>query len=73
MVARKLSGETAFDIIGGSGNKTFLDESLPFGTERVEYQVTAIRGSVAGTPSNNFVIQFGVGGGGLNAQLKMAA
>ncbi len=71
-VARKLAGETAFDIIGGSGNKTFLDESLPFGTDRVEYQVTAIRGSVAGTPSNSFVVQFGVGGEGATA-LKIAA
>ncbi len=72
-VARKLSGETAFDIIGGSGNKTFLDESLPFGTDRVEYQVTAIRGSVAGVPSNNFVVQFGVGGEGAATGLKIAA
>lgn len=68
-------GESAFSIIGGSGNKTFTDESLPLGTDSVQYIVTAIRGSVNGIPSNSFTVQFGVGGEGFSvakAGVKLA-
>ncbi len=61
-ITRRLPGEASFTIIGGSGNKTFVDETLPLGTDSVQYIVTAIRGNVSGTPSNAFVVQFGVGG-----------
>ena len=73
---RRAAGESAFSIIGGSGNKTFTDESLPLGTDSVQYTVTAIRGSVNGIPSNSFTVQFGVGGEGFSvakASVKLAA
>ncbi len=71
-VARRLAGTSEFVIIGGSGNKTFLDETLPLGANAVEYQVTAVRGSVFGLKSNTFVVQFGVSGPRA-AKVKLAA
>ena len=77
MCACSLAGESAYTIVGGSGNKTFTDESLPLGTDSVQYIVTAIRGSVNGTPSNAFTVQFGVSGNGFavngTANVKLAA
>ncbi len=61
-VRRKLAGETAFTLIGGSGNRSFTDETLPVGTDSVSYIVTANRGNISGIASNAFTVQFGVGG-----------
>ena len=73
-VQRKLLGEALPTIIGGSGNKSFTDETLPFGTDSVQYIVTAIRGNVSGNASSSLNVQFGVGGDGFSvAKVKLAA
>ncbi|HEY0008774.1 MAG TPA: hypothetical protein VGB55_08630 [Tepidisphaeraceae bacterium] len=44
--------------IGASGNKTFIDNTLPAGTSTVVYQIQAIRSTVGG-PFASFTVQFG--------------
>ena len=63
-VARRIGGSGAFTIIGsGGGNKTFIDDTLPIGSGPVFYRITGVRSTVRGT-TNEFVVNFGVGGGG---------
>jgi hypothetical protein len=63
-IFRKLSGESSFTLVGtGGSRKTFLDESIPFGTDGLTYQIVPWRGEVEGSPSNQFTFQFGTGGG----------
>lgn len=76
-VKRRLVGESAYTILGGSGNKTFIDETLPAGTDSVQYIVTAFRGQTAGLDSIPVPVQFGVGGEGASlagvSNVKLAA
>ncbi len=76
-VKRRLLGETAYTILGGSGNKTFIDETLPAGIDSVQYIVTAFRGQTAGLDSIPVPVQFGVGGEGASfasvSNVKLAA
>ncbi len=76
-VKRQLPGESFYTIIGGSGDKTFIDETLPAGSDSVKYIVTAIRGSVSGLGSLPVDVQFGVGGEGFSVasvqNVKLAA
>jgi hypothetical protein len=82
-VLRGLNGAapTPFDY---TGEKTFVDATVPTGTTTVTYIIRARRGSSQGTPSSDFTVRFGVGGGGLviaetftsdgqNAEGKLAA
>ncbi len=61
-VKKALGVVAILDALGGSGNRSFTDETLPVGTAGVSYIVTANRGSVSGNASNAFTVQFGVGG-----------
>jgi hypothetical protein len=47
--------------------KRFIDSSLVAGTPAVQYQITAQRGSVVGTPSLPIMVSFGRTGGGPGA------
>ncbi|HYE61970.1 MAG TPA: hypothetical protein VD997_08225 [Phycisphaerales bacterium] len=71
-ISRKLSGESAFTLIGNSGKKFYVDSTIPAGVSGATYIVQGWRGQTAGTPSNQLTIQFGVGGGGF-ASVKLAA
>jgi hypothetical protein len=63
-VARRIGTTGSFVNIGsGGGNKTFIDDTLPSGSSPVFYRVTGVRSTVRGT-TNEFVVNFGVGGGG---------
>lgn len=62
-VQRKLLTETQFRIIGGSGERAYTDETLPFGVDGATYIVTSQRGSVQSAPSRQLTITFGSGGG----------
>jgi hypothetical protein len=63
-VARKLGADGDFAVVGSSGGKQFLDETLPSGAGNapVTYQITAIRSTVAGAPAQ-FTVNFGAAGG----------
>lgn len=63
-VARAIGGSSTFTIIGtGGGNKTFIDDTLPSSSSPVTYRITGVRSTVRGT-FNEFVVKFGVAGGG---------
>jgi|HigsolmetaAR202D_1030399.scaffolds.fasta_scaffold00190_15 uncharacterized cupredoxin-like copper-binding protein len=64
-VRRKLPGQTAFTLLGGTGEKAFTDETLPAGAASATYIVQAQRGNISGPPSQQLTISFGVGGPGL--------
>ncbi len=71
-VRRKI-GDAAYEIIGNTGSKSFVDDTLPFGTSSATYIIQGFRGTQPGTASDQFIVQFGVGGGSLSSELKMAA
>lgn len=72
-IRRKLAGQNAFEIIGNTGSKSFVDDTIPLGTTHATYIIQGYRGTTAGEASDQFVVQFGVGNG-LNVSLyKLAA
>ncbi len=77
VVQRKLAGETSFTTVGDTGEKSFVDASVPLGTTSAAYIITPRRGSQTGTASNQLIVQFGVGGAGgageSSASLSIAA
>lgn len=64
-VARKIGAAAAaeFAILGSSGIKKFIDNTVPAGAAQVTYRVQAIRSTQVGV-ANNVTVNFGVGGGG---------
>ena len=63
-VQRKLASEPAFSLVGGSGEKSYQDDTLPVGSDGATYIVTAQRGNVQGQPSQQLTVTFGSGGVG---------
>lgn len=65
LVSRRLGSTGTFALIGSVGAiKTFVDATLPFGVDSVQYIITPKRGDVVGAQSATFALQFGVNGGG---------
>lgn len=62
-VQRKLVNESAFTLVGGTGEKNYQDNTLPVGIDGATYIITAQRGSVQGMPSRQLTVTFGSGGG----------
>jgi hypothetical protein len=82
-VLRRVSGATAeFSLVGATGTRKFIDNTLPAGASPVTYQVTAVRSTASGDPAQ-FTVSFGTGGsggatiesvvGGDGTRVKMAA
>lgn len=63
-VQRKVLGASTYNIIGGTGDREFLDDTLPIGVDGVTYIVTAQRGQVQGPASVEQTVTIGTGGGG---------
>lgn len=74
-VQRKV-GTGAFEFVGASGVKTFTDDTLPANASPCTYQITAVRSTSRGNPSQ-VTVHFG--GGGLmieavgDGEMKLAA
>lgn len=68
---RKLVSEDSFRLIGGSGEKSYQDDTLPVGIDGATYIVTAQCGNVQGQPSRQLTVTFGSGGPGM-ASIKFA-
>lgn len=62
-IARKLGDAATFETIATVGTKKFVDDTLPRGTEKVTYGITAIRSTKKGV-SGVFTVYFGVGASG---------
>ena len=67
-VFRRFGGAGAFTFLCNTGEKRFVDTSIPAGTSQVTYQVRAIRSTSAGGWTE-FNVNFGMpaGGGGVVA------
>ena len=61
---RKLISETAFALIGGSGKKSYQDDTLHIGIDGATYIITAQRSNVQGEASRQLTVTFGSGGPG---------
>ncbi len=73
-VQRKLAGQAIFVNIGDTGEKKFIDASLPQGTPSATYQLIAKRGNHASEPSEAVTIFLGVPqADGGETELKIAA
>jgi hypothetical protein len=59
LVQRQLPGEDGWTLLGASGEKSFVDETLPQGVVSATYRVTAQRGRVKGEASIPIVVSFG--------------
>ncbi|MFO0857501.1 MAG: fibronectin type III domain-containing protein [Phycisphaerales bacterium] len=70
-VQRKLVGEDAFTLIGGTGEREFTDTTLPVGIDGATYIFTAQRGQVQGQPSRQLTVTFGSGGLGRGARANL--
>lgn len=65
VIRRQIAGETAYAPIGFTGSRSFTDATIPAGSAQVSYMINGQRGDSIGFPSDPFVLQFGVDGGGL--------
>lgn len=75
-VQRKLNTQANFSLVGGTGERKYLDATLPANSGGATYIVTAQRGQVSGAPSQELSISLGVSGSGLTVTggtLSMAA
>jgi hypothetical protein len=61
-VYRKI-GAGGFVFLNTVGPKKFMDATVPAGTTQVIYQITAVRSTAKGVDAQ-FIVNFGVGGGG---------
>ena len=60
VLERRLNNDPSFTMLGASGAKSFVDNSIPLGTSQATYVITPFRGDLAGLPSQQFTVQFGV-------------
>lgn len=63
-VRRKTAGTDTWVYVGATGLRSFQDDTVPSAVAGVTYQVTAVRSTLRGDPSQ-FNVNFGVGGDGL--------
>ena len=79
-VWRRLGSEGEFSFLGASGEKKFVDATIPAGTPQVQYQVRGIRPTAAGAWAQ-FNVNFGMASTGMamasavqtNVEPKLAA
>jgi hypothetical protein len=79
-IFRKIGDAVEPTYIGGSGSKTFVDNTLPAGVAKVTYQIQAVRSTGSG-PWAAFIVMFGTPVNGVvstqvtetNASPKIAA
>lgn len=57
-VSRRSGSAGAFTFVGVTGERSFTDDSIPASAGRVEYRVTAQRGTLSGEPAF-FTVAFG--------------
>lgn len=74
-VARQLGSGGELSVVGATGNKFYLDQTIPAGAggAPVTYQIVAVRSTMAGDPAQ-FTVNFGNSGsgGGMTASVASA-
>lgn len=72
-VRRRLPGEAGFSVVGGTGSRSFADDSIPPGVNSAVYIVQGFRGTTPGLESEQLGVQFGAGAGAGAATVRLAA
>jgi hypothetical protein len=62
-VFRRSTPSGEFDYLGGTGDKKFVDSTIPAGSSQVTYQIQAVRSTAVGAWAQ-FNVNFGVNGAG---------
>lgn len=62
LIKRQLAGEAAFTVLGATGERAFVDTTLPAGVREARYSVQALRGKEASGESLVMTVYFGAGG-----------
>jgi hypothetical protein len=62
-VYRRIGGDGEFTYLGGSGDKKFVDETIPAGATALTYQIQAVRSTAVGMWAT-FNVNFGTNSGG---------
>lgn len=57
-ISRAFNGSSTYTFIDAVGLKEFVDETIPFGTRQVSYEIVARRGRQQ-APTANLTVQFG--------------
>ncbi len=68
-VHRQAGIETSFTFVGSSGEKKFLDTTLPAGAASVTYSLIAVRSTARGSEAR-YTINLGVSGGGSGMSMQ---
>lgn len=63
-VSRRIGATGDFVILGATGSRKFIDDSLPINSAPITYRIMAVRSTVAGSPAQ-FTVSFGTGGDGV--------
>jgi hypothetical protein len=63
-IYRKVEATDAFQYLGGTGQRKFIDTTVPSGVPSVMYQIQGVRSTAIGI-ANEFTVNFGVGSGGI--------
>jgi hypothetical protein len=69
-VYRSAGGSTEFSIVGGCGQRKFVDNTIPAGATQLTYKVQGMRSTVQGDWAT-FNVFFGTNTGGAPLQLKV--
>lgn len=62
-VERKIGATGAFEYLGGTGKKSFVDDTIPAGATRLTYQIRGVRSTAVGVAAE-FVVNFGTNAAG---------
>jgi hypothetical protein len=63
-VYRKVQATDAYQYLGGTGQRKFIDSTVPSAVPSVMYQIQGVRSTAIGV-ANEFTVNFGVGSGGV--------
>jgi hypothetical protein len=62
IIERRLNAAGSYAFRAAVGEKKFVDNSVPFGTDQIDYRITAQRSDATGNPAV-WTVRFGSGGG----------
>ena len=63
LIERRLNAGGSYTFRAAVGERKFVDNTIPFGTDQIDYRITAQRSDATGDPAI-WTVRFGMGGGG---------
>src|SRR5690606_2252783 len=58
-IHRRLDGQASYEVVGTSGVRSFIDETVPAGTASARYMIRGIRGEKVGGFSEPVTVYLG--------------